>query len=114
MIKKIARYRLVSLIFLAAFAFAAAGFFWAWSALGGGASGPLILHFSDMGGITDTGSFANLLLMGALGIAIVTVNFMIALGLEDRDRVLGKVVAALTLAMAILLFIAFAAIIKVN
>lgn len=114
MIKKIVAYRVTSLVFLAALAFAAGGLFWAWDVLGDASGGPLILHFSDMGGITATGSFTDLLLMGVLGIAVVIMNFFIAIGLEERDRVLGKVVAALTLVMAILLFLAFAAIIKVN
>jgi hypothetical protein len=114
MIEKVKKYRLVSLLSLASFAFAVGGFFWALGALGGAASGPLILHFNDMQGITSIGSFGNILWMGALGIAIVVINFFIALDLEARDNVLGKIVAAMTLAMAILLFLAFAAIIKVN
>lgn len=122
MIKKIKTYRLVSLSFLASFAFAAGGFFWALAELGGAASasigaaasGPLILHFNDMQGITSIGSFGDFLWIGVLGVAIVVVNFFIALDLEARDTVLGKIVAALTLIMAILLFLAFAAIIKVN
>lgn len=114
MIKKISKHRLVSLLSLASLAFAAGGFFWALGALGGTASGPLILHFNDMQGITSIGSFGNILWMGMLGIAIVVINFFIALDLEARDNVLGKIVAAMTLAMAILLFLAFAAIIKVN
>ena len=114
MIKKITAYRLVSLLSLASLVFAAGGFFWAFGALEGTASGPLILHFNDLQGITSIGSFGAILWMGALGIAIVVVNFFIALDLEARDNVLGKIIAATTLVMAILLFLAFAAIIKVN
>jgi hypothetical protein len=114
MIKKIKAYRLVSLLALASLAFAAGGFFWALGALGGAASGSLILHFNDMQEITSIGSFGSLLWMGALGIAIVVINFFIALDLEARDNVLGKIVAVTTLVMAILLFLAFAAIIKIN
>jgi len=114
MIRKIKKYRLVSLLSLASFLFTAAGFLWALCALRGASSGPLILHFNDMAGITSIGSFTGLLLMGILGVAIVIVNFFVALDLEERDRVLGKIVAVTTLVMAILLFIAFAAIIKVN
>jgi hypothetical protein len=44
----------------------------------------------------------------------VIVDFFIALDLEARDNVLGKIVAAVTLIMAVLLFLAFAAIINVN
>jgi hypothetical protein len=118
MIKKIKAYRLVSLLSLASLAFAAGGFFWALGVLGdtfgGATSGPLILHFNDMQGITSIGSFGNILWMGVLGVAIVVINFFIALDLEARDNVLGKIVAVMTLAMAILLFLAFTAIIKVN
>lgn len=114
MIKNISKYRLVSLLSLASFAFAAGGFFWALGALGGASSGPFILHFNDMQGITSIGGFGDLLLMGVIGMAIVIVNFFVALALEARDAVLGKLVAAMTLAMVILLFLAFVAIIKVN
>ncbi len=105
---------MVSLIFLASLALAAGGFFWALAALRASASGPLILHFNDMAGITNIGGFGSLIPMGILGIAIVIVNFFVALSLEERDGVLGKIVAVMTLVMTILLFLAFAAIIKVN
>ena len=114
MIDKIKKYRLVSLLSLASLAFAAGGFFWIFGALRSASSGSLILHFNDMAGITAIGGFGNLLMMGILGIAIVVINFFIAIELEARDNVLGKIVAAMTLIIAVLLFIAFAAIIKVN
>ena len=114
MIDKIKKYRLVSLFSLASLAFAAGGFFWAFGALQGATSNLLILHFNDMAGITNIGSFGDIVMMGILGIAMVIVNFFVALGLEERDNVLGKIVAVVTLVMAILLFLAFAAIIKVN
>jgi hypothetical protein len=114
MLKKIKKYRLVSALSLASFAFAAGGFFWALDALSNDAAGPLILHFSDMAGITSIGSFGSFLWMGAFGVAIVVINFFVALDLETRDNVLGKIVAVMTLVMAILLFLAFAAIIRVN
>jgi hypothetical protein len=114
MIEKIKKYRLVSLLSLASLAFAAGGFFWALAALGGVVSGPLVLHFNDMQGITSIGSFDNILWMGILGMVIVVINFIIAVDLEARDNVLGKIVAVTTLVMAILLFLVFAAIIKVN
>jgi hypothetical protein len=114
MIDQIKKYRLVSLAFLASFAFAAGGFVWAFIALHDSNASGITLHFSDMTGITTVGDLNTLIVMGILGIAIVIVNFFVALSLEERDGVLGKIVAAVTLVMAILLFIAFAAIIKVN
>ena len=44
----------------------------------------------------------------------VIVNFFLALELEARDWFLGKIVAAATLVLSVLIFIAFAAIISVN
>jgi hypothetical protein len=110
----IKQHRMVSLVFLASLALTAGGFIWALAALHAGASGPLILHFNDMAGITNVGGFESLIPMGILGIAIVIVNFFVALSLEKWDGVLGKIVAAMTFIMAILLFLAFTAIIKVN
>ena len=99
---------------LASFVFVVGGLFWMLGAFTDAASGPFILHFNDMNGITATGTFMDLLLMGILGLAIVIMNFFVALELEGRDAVLGKIVATMTLIFAILLFLAFAAIIKVN
>jgi len=114
MIKKILQYRLVSLLSLVSFAFTAGGFFWVLGAFYHSSSEPLILHFNDSVGITAIGSFASFLLIGVLGMVIVVVNFFVALELEARDRFLGKVVAVMTLVIATLLFLAFAAIIRVN
>ncbi len=98
----------------AAFLFVLSGWLWAHFALRGAANAPLILHFDDLSGITSVGTSANLTFMGFFGIAIVIMNFFIAIGLEDRDRFFGKLAAAATLVFAILLFIAFAAILNVN
>ena len=114
MIKKISKYRLVSLLSLASFLFVAGGFFWALGALRTAVSGPIILHFNDMHGITHIGNFGDIILMGILGIAIVILDFFVALDLESRDNVLGKIMAVITLVIAILLFLSFAAIINVN
>lgn len=77
-------------------------------------SAPYILHFNDIDGITKVGGITNLILMGILGVFIVVLNFFIALELEARDKILGRMVAGLTLVMAILLFIGFVAILSVN
>ncbi|HEY5221060.1 MAG TPA: hypothetical protein VIJ29_02865 [Candidatus Paceibacterota bacterium] len=114
MIKKISQHRLVSLLSLLSLAFVVGGFFWALGALSSMSSGPVILHFNDMEGITHIGNFGDIILMGILGVVIVVVDFFVALDLEARDKVLGKIVAVMTLVMAILLFLSFAAIINVN
>lgn len=115
MLAKMAKHRVVSAIFFAALIFAGGGYFWTWLALRGiGSAEPLILHFDDLQGITAVGAFDSLHFMGIFGVAVVLVNFALALELEERDPVLGKVIAGVTLAFAILLFIAFVAIIGVN
>ena len=117
MIAKIVKYRFVSLMSLASLAFVAGGFFWALGALqnaGGSQGEPLILHFNDLNGITAVGGFSNLIFMGILGVSVIIVNFFIALALEERDGVLGKIMVSMTLVIAILLFIGFVAILNVN
>ena len=96
------------------------GFIWALSEIGlrgvqsFQGSAPLILHFNDIAGITEIGMRSTLAFAGIFAAFAVVINFMIALELDRRDRVLGKMVAALTLAAAVLLFIGCAAIINVN
>jgi hypothetical protein len=119
MTKKIMRYRSMSIISLASLLLVAGGFFWAYGALSAGnawngAAGPFILHFNNIQGITAVGGFGNLIAMGILGLLMVILNFFVATALEERDGVLGKIVAGATLVMAILLFLAFAAILNVN
>lgn len=109
-----ARAKAVGILSLAALAFVLGGSLWAYFALGGAGNTPLILHFDDISGITAVGSLKNLIFVGLLGVIVVIMNFFIALELEERDRFLGKLTAALTLLFAVLLFIAFAAIINVN
>ncbi len=80
----------------------------------GGAAGPVILHFNDITGITQVGSARTLLFVGIFALVAAAVNVPIALELDRRDRVLGKLLAGSTLGLAVLLFIACAAILNVN
>ncbi|HEX4103901.1 MAG TPA: hypothetical protein VHZ04_00250 [Candidatus Paceibacterota bacterium] len=112
--KKILRHKTVSLVSLGSFLLVAGGCAWAWVALRGVAGSPLILHFDDIGGITAVGGPGSLVFMGVLGIVVVLMNFAISLELEERNPLLGKIVAGVTFIFAALLFIAFAAIINVN
>jgi len=111
--KKILKYKLVSSLFAVSFLLALGGTAWVYAALRG-AGGPLILHFNDISGITQIGSFDELVWVGVTGILIVILNFFIALELEARDWFWGKLLASGTLLLAILLFIGLAAIISVN
>lgn len=117
--RKIIRARAVSAISLAAMCFAAGGWIWAYVALrhAAGTAGqgtPLILHFNDLSGITAVGGIGTITFMGILGVAVVTLNSLVALELSGRDRFLAKLAAVATLVFAALLFVAFAAIISVN
>lgn len=114
MFKKILKSRAVGIMSLAAFLLISGGSLWAYFALRGVANAPLILHFDDLSGITAVGSSTSITFMGLLGMAVVLMNFAIALELDARDRFLGKLAAAVTLVFSILLFIAFVAIINVN
>ena len=114
-VKKILRHRAVGATSLAALLFVLGGAVWSRSVLRPvSRSSPLIVHFNDLQGITAVGTPEILVFMAILGTVVVIVNFMIALELDERDRFLGKLMAAVTLVFAILLFIAFAAIINVN
>jgi hypothetical protein len=123
---KIIKHKLVTGLFAAAFAFVLGGFGWAIAALGarnasvgsgaGGimSAGRIILHFNDIGGITRLGGIGDLWYAGIFAVIAVAINYAIALELDARDGVMGKTMAAITLAAAILLFIACAAILSVN
>jgi hypothetical protein len=112
--KKIAKHVLVTGLFAAAFAFVIGGFGWALAALSARGGEPLIIHFNDVSGITQLGGVADLWSVGILAMIAVAINYVIALELDARDSVMGKTMAAITLAVAILLFIACAAILSVN
>lgn len=113
LVKKTLKNRIVSGIFLASFIFVLGGTLWAYFALRG-VSGPLILHFNNLAGINQIGGLAELIWMGVTGLTIVVISFRVALELEARDWFLGKLLAATTLLVGILIFIGFAAIISVN
>lgn len=78
-----------------------------------GESETLVLHFTKSG-IDQFGSFWQLQGYGLIGLVVVIMNYFIAIELEERDWFWGKFVAGVTLGLAILLFVAFRAIISVN
>jgi len=114
MMKYFMRHREIALMSLAAFLFSAGGTLWCYLSLRGVANTPLILHFDDLSGITAVGGLRALTAIGILGSLFTVINFFLAVELDLRDRFLGKLIAILTLIFAILLFLAFSAIINVN
>jgi hypothetical protein len=113
MFKKIRTYKFVSILSGISLLFVLAGMGWAYFALQGIAT-PLILHFDDLRGVTQTGGFATLLAAGIFGLIVVLINSTVALELESRMPFFGKFIAVITLSFAVLLFIGFSAIIGVN
>ncbi len=114
MFKKAKKYKLVSGLLLASALLILAGFAWAMAALAGSRT-PLILHFNDLQGITAFGGVGVMVFAGIFGLAVVLMNGILAFALERRNLpFFGKLTAILTLVFAVLLFIAFAAILSVN
>jgi hypothetical protein len=120
MIERFFYKNVISVLCGAALAFVLGGFVWACLALRGvGVADPdgsssLILHFANGVGITSVGGLDLIIFMGIFGLLVVAMNFAIARELESRDRFFGRFLAVMTLVFAVLLFIAFAAIINVN
>ena len=114
MTKKILKYRTVSILSAVSVCLVAAGTVWAYATLAAIKGPVFIVHFDDIAGITQVGSLATFAIIGFLGIVSVIMNSLIALALEERDPFLGKVTAITTFLFAVLLFMAFAAILNVN
>ncbi len=113
MIGKISKFRTLSALFATSLVLVLGGTLWAYFALRG-ATSPIILHFNNLAGINQVGGASEFLLVGLGGLIVVVVNLFLAFELEERDRILGKMVTAATLLFSLLFFIGFAAIISVN
>lgn len=110
---KILKFKVASTVFFSSFALVLGGTLWAYFALRS-VSGPVIIHFNNLTGINLIGSYWGLVAMGITGLAVIIINFLIALALEERDRFLAKTMAFATALFGTLIFIALAAIISVN
>ena len=114
MVKKLLRHKAVAVISLIALILVVGGSWWLVGALQAMGSGPFILNFNDIQGITRIGGIGDAVAMGILAALIVVINFFLAMELDERDWVLGKLVAGITLSAAVLLFISFVAILNAN
>lgn len=113
MIRNIKKYKWVSAMIGAALALVLIGFIRAVASSTGHRTA-LILHFNDLQGITASGGVGTFIFMGIFGVAAILVNAALSFELEARHSFFGKITAAGALTFAILLFIAYAAIISVN
>ena len=114
MLKKILKYKLISILSVVSILLVLGGFFWAYALMRGLGTGPFILHFNDMTGITGVGGLGTIVFMGIFGFVVTVMNGCIALEFESRSSFFGKFIAAITLIFATLLFIGFVAILSVN
>mgnify|MGYP001595810776 FL=1 len=105
--------RVLAAVFFVSAAFVVGGFLWSYFTLRG-IGQPLILNFNDRLGINQIGGVPELISYGAFGLAVIIINGFIAFALEPRSQFLARILAAATGVIAILLFLAFAAIISVN
>ena len=112
-LRKLLRFRVTSALFLVSLILVLGSSLWAYGALRK-IHGPIIVHFSSLGGIDQIGEIWDLLRIGVLGLVVISINFFIAFELEERDWFLGKLTAAVTVFLSLLIFIGFAAIISVN
>lgn len=106
-------FKYLNFSFFIGLVFVLGGWMWAWISLGS-VELPVIIHFSDISGINQVGYAGDLAKVGAFGVIVVFINFLISTELERRDKFLGKLAAFVTVFMSILIFIYFAAIISVN
>lgn len=113
MLRHLITHRLPFTVGLIGLALVAGGWLWAYAALEG-IREPLILRFVGGEGITQTGTLSDISGMGLFGIFSVFVNSVLVFELDRRDEFLGKLIAAFTIVLSVLLFIGFAAIISVN
>ena len=107
------RYRIVTAAGAASVLLVLIAWGWAYNALRG-ISQPLIIHFTKATGITQIGHFSFLSGVAVASLVGICVNIALAYALEERNRAIGKFFAGATVFLAVLIFIAFAAIISVN
>lgn len=113
MFHQLSKHKLISGLLAASALFVVGGFAWALISLGR-INGPFIAHFDDLFGIAPAAGRGTVIFAGIFSMVAVFVNGCLAIEFEERNALFGKLTAILTLVFAILLFIAFAAILSVN
>ncbi len=113
MFRKIIRHPIVGALCFLALIITLGGWLRAYLVLRG-INQPLILHFNPLVGINQVGNIWNLARVAGLGVTVIVLNYLIALELEERFPFIGKLLASGALVFALLLCVAFAAIIGVN
>ncbi len=110
---KVKRHRLITLISLLGPILSLAGYLWL--VFYSYETGPtLVVHFNNLDGINQYGSFGDLAWAGGFGVILTFLNLVLALELANRDTMLARIVTGVNVFIGALLFIGFAAIIGVN
>ena len=104
---------MVAILISLSFLLVVSGTLWSYFALHG-IHERLVIHFNDEDGITQLGDLKDILNLGLAGFLIVFINGGLARRFDERDKIWGKIIAIATLFLAVLIFIALAAIISVN
>lgn len=111
-IRRIIKYKWVSISFALAYVLVLSGWIWSWARLKSVTE--LTLHFNTYTGINRVGTITDLHTFGVLGLIMVSFNLLIAMLLEERDWFLGKLLAFAGLTLGILIFIGFMVIMNTN
>lgn len=114
MLKRLFKYRGITALGVIGLGFVLSGCTWAYTTLRATGESAFILHFNDIDAITSVGGIGTIVFAGVFGTIAVLADLLIALELAERDRRLGMALAVGASAFGVLLFIAFAAILKVN
>ncbi|HTY39699.1 MAG TPA: hypothetical protein VMC43_01235 [Candidatus Paceibacterota bacterium] len=109
------RHQPVALAIGVSFVLVLAGWIWAYTSLRG-ISQPLIIHYNAGldSPVEMKGTIWDIFDIGGFGVLVVVLNGILAVRLDERDWFLGKLIAGSTFVFAVLIFIAFSAIISVN
>jgi hypothetical protein len=74
----------------------------------------LVVHFDDINGVTKMGNFTDIILIAVTGIIVTVLNFFISIEVEKKDKFLARIISIVSILFAVLLFIAFTAILTMN
>ncbi|MFH0890785.1 MAG: hypothetical protein V1856_02005 [Candidatus Liptonbacteria bacterium] len=112
-IYKLKKHRPLAIISGLGVVFAAVGYAWFFAKLRASGS-TVVMHFNNVEGINQYGSFTQLAWLGGFGMVLTCINLVLTMEIAERDMILGRLAAGINIFIGVLLFIAFAAIIGAN
>ena len=112
--KKFKENKIIYILNLVAIGISLISFFMVLLNLIGMVNRPIVMHFDDINGITQMGAFNDIIFITITGIIVTIINFFIALEIRKKDVFLAKIISIASILFAVLLFIAFTAILTMN